>query len=130
MPPRLIALLGSTLAGFAVAIGAFGAHGLRAALSPTALMTYETAVRYQMWHGLALVGVALLSHLIPSANRPLHIGAAFLFGGTLVFSGSLYAIALTGVSSWGAVAPLGGVSLILGWVLVGYGSTRLGNAKP
>jgi uncharacterized membrane protein YgdD (TMEM256/DUF423 family) len=94
----------------AVAAGAFAAHGLRASLDATALGWVETASRYQFWHALALIGVALLpSHwLVPI------VGWLFL-AGIILFSGSLYLMALTGVRILGAVTPVGGLALIAGW---------------
>jgi uncharacterized membrane protein YgdD (TMEM256/DUF423 family) len=114
--------LGGVFGGLAVVAGAFGAHGLRGRLSFELLQAFETAARYQMYHALALLGVALLLERRPSA--PLSAAAWCFAGGTVVFSGSLYLLALTGATWWGAVTPLGGVALIAGWVLVAYGLWR------
>jgi len=111
---RLFLAAGFLLAFLAVAAGAFGAHGLRAALDPAALGTWETAARYQMYHALALVAVGLAAAHRPSTWWS---GPAILFAvGTVVFSGSLYLLALTGAGWLGAIAPLGGASLLAGWL--------------
>ena len=111
---RPIAIAGALLAGLGVALGAFGAHGLRATLEPQALGWWQTAVDYQMWHALALVALATL--------RGIRTGLpALLIGsGTLVFSGSLYLMALGGARWLGMVTPLGGLLMIAGWVLLAW----------
>ena len=112
-------LIGIAAAGLAVALGAFGAHALRSHLSPADLLPFETGVRYQMYHGLALIGLALVADRRP---HPWLAGAGWLFTlGMIVFSGSLYALVLTGARWWGAVTPLGGVALIAGWIGFGTG---------
>lgn len=105
--------LGSVFAGLAVALGAFGAHGLRATLSPDDLATFEVAVRYQMYHALGLLAVAWASTRWEGAGITL-AGWAFVVG-ILVFSGSLYVLVLTGVRWLGAITPIGGVAFIVGW---------------
>ena len=113
---RIFFGLGSILAGIAVGLGAFGAHGLRGILSPEDLVTFETGVRYQMYHGLALLGVA---GAVTQGETVLLEWSGWLFVlGILVFSGSLYILVLTGQRWLGAVTPLGGLALILGWVLL------------
>ena len=111
---RVFLALGAVSAGLGVALGAFGAHGLRARLAPEALATFETAVRYQMYHALALLAVAfVITRWAGSALPPV---AGWLFvAGTVLFSGSLYLLAVTGVRWLGAVTPLGGVAFIAGW---------------
>lgn len=104
-----VAPAGALLAASAVALGAFGAHALRSTLGATELGWWQTAVQYQMWHALALLAIAAL----PLRSR----AAAWLIGdGTLIFSGSLYAMALTGTRALGAVTPVGGALMILGWL--------------
>lgn len=103
-------LYGAALGGLGVALGAFGAHALRESLPSGALATYETGVRYQMYHALALLALGAQ----PSQRR----APAFLLAGTVVFSGSLYALALGGPRALGAVAPVGGVLQLVGWGLV------------
>lgn len=103
------------LSGFvAVAAGAFGAHALRARLAPDMLQVFETGARYQMYHALALVAAAFVAG---NGDRPAAAWAARLFIlGTVLFSGSLYALALTGVSRLGIVTPFGGVAFLAGWL--------------
>jgi uncharacterized membrane protein YgdD (TMEM256/DUF423 family) len=111
---RLFFSIGALSAMVAVAAGAFGAHALRTRLSAEYLATFETAARYQMYHALALLAVAWAVNRWPG---PLPIWAGWLFlVGTVLFSGSLYALALTGARWWGAVTPLGGVAFLAGWV--------------
>jgi uncharacterized membrane protein YgdD (TMEM256/DUF423 family) len=108
-------LLIGALAGFlGVGLGAFGAHGLRTRLSPEMLAVFETGVRYQMYHALALLLTAAAIGRIGGA-RLLVIAGWFFVGGIVLFSGSLYALALTGISILGAVTPLGGVAFLVGW---------------
>jgi len=118
---RSTALAGALLAGLGVALGAFGAHGLRDTLDARALGWWQTAVDYQMWHAVALIAIVSL--------RPVRSGlpAALLGAGTLVFSGSLYAMALTGARWLGAVTPLGGLLMIAGWALLAW---RLASDLP
>ena len=115
---RRFLFLGALSAFAAVAAGAFGAHALRAQLTPELLGVFETAARYQMYHALALIGVAVVS-----AHAPFRITAAagwFFTWGTVLFSGSLYFLALTGITWFGAVTPIGGFFFLAGWVcLVG-----------
>jgi uncharacterized membrane protein YgdD (TMEM256/DUF423 family) len=115
---RIAALLGAS----GVALGAFGAHALRGRVGPDLLEVYRTGVLYHLVHALAALGAAALG---PRLRFPA-LTAALFAGGVAVFSGSLYLLALTGVRSWGAVTPVGGVALIAGWVslLVGAVSRR------
>lgn len=113
---------GALSACVAVAAGAFGAHALRATLAPGALAVFETAARYQMFHALALM---LVAGLLERPRHPAIRRAAWAFlAGTFLFSGSLYALALTGQRWWGAVTPLGGAGFIAGWLLLAWGSWR------
>lgn len=97
-----------------VALGAFGAHALKARLSPEQLATFETAVRYQLLHALALLAVAWAVTRWP--GRPARASGWLFVAGTLLFSGSLYAITVTGVRGLGLVTPIGGVALLAGWL--------------
>jgi len=119
---RLFTALGAASALMGVAAGAFGAHALRARLSSEMLAVFETGVRYQMYHALGLIGVGLIASRWPSSQ----IGwAGWLFvAGTAIFSGSLYALSITGARGWGAVTPVGGVCLVVGWALVVWGVVR------
>lgn len=107
-------LLGA-LAGFlGVALGAFGAHGLRSRLSPEMLAVFETGVRYQMYHVLALLITAAAIGRLGDA-RLLVVAGWFFVAGIILFSGSLYALAWTRVTMWGAVTPIGGLAFLIGW---------------
>src|SRR5262245_47084251 len=110
--------IAALLGGLAVACGAFGAHGLRArfAADDPMLTNWETAARYQMYHALALLAVGLLATRSPS--RLLNFAGVGMTLGTLIFSGCLYALVLTGERRLGAVVPIGGVLLIFGWALL------------
>jgi uncharacterized membrane protein YgdD (TMEM256/DUF423 family) len=120
---RLFMALGSLSALIAVAAGAFGAHALRARLSPEYLAVFETAARYQMYHALALLAVAWAVTRWPG---PLAVWAGWLFvTGTVLFSGSLYILALTGTRWWGAVTPLGGVAFLAGWLCLALAALRM-----
>lgn len=108
-------LAAGCLLGFlAVAAGAFGTHALTGVLTPSRAQTWETAARYQMYHALALLFIGLAAARRPG---PRWAGPGLLFlGGTIVFCGSLYALALTGAGVLGAVAPVGGAALLAGWL--------------
>ncbi len=114
---KLWLLTGAALGGLSVMIGAFAAHALRPTLEATGrLDTFETAVKYQFYHALALLLVGGLRFFMD--DRLLGwAGAAFAVG-VFIFSGSLYVLCLSGVRAWGAVTPFGGVALIVGWVLL------------
>lgn len=117
-------MIGAVLGFVGVAAGAFGAHGLRARLSPVLLQVFETAVRYQLVHALVLVVAALA--LERGGSRPFAVACALFVAGTVLFSGSLYALALAGAPAWGMVTPLGGVCLLGGWVALAAGFARRG----
>lgn len=107
-------LIGAVAAFLGVALGAFGAHGLRGRLSPEMLSVFETAVRYQMYHALALLITAAAVGRIGDARLLVVAGWCFLVG-IVLFSGSLYALALTSVSIMGAITPIGGLAFLVGW---------------
>ncbi|RPD47753.1 DUF423 domain-containing protein [Hymenobacter sediminis] len=116
MTARLIIQLAALLGGLGVGIGAFGAHGLRKMLEASGRFeTFETAVRYQFYHALALLAVGILLHIKPELQS-LGTTAWLWLGGVLVFSGSLYVLCLTGITKLGAITPIGGVLLIAGWI--------------
>jgi uncharacterized membrane protein YgdD (TMEM256/DUF423 family) len=111
---RVFAGIGAVSAFLAVALGAFAAHGLRTRLPADLLQVFEVAVRYQMYHALALIAVAWASTRWPG---PAAAAAGWLFvAGTLIFSGSLYALSLSGARWLGAITPLGGACFLLGWI--------------
>jgi uncharacterized membrane protein YgdD (TMEM256/DUF423 family) len=110
---RTFLFLGALAGLTGVALGAFGAHALRARLQPEMLTVFETGVRYHLYHALALVATALI---LGRFNGKLVVAAGWLFAaGIVLFSGSLYALALTGVSALGAITPIGGLAFLLGW---------------
>jgi uncharacterized membrane protein YgdD (TMEM256/DUF423 family) len=118
-------LLLAALAGFTgVALGAFAAHGLKGQLSPEYLVVFQTGVHYQLVHALALFGVALLAERLPGR---LLTAAGSLFGvGILLFSGSLYALTLSGLGKLGMITPLGGLCFLAGWLCLGLAALRAG----
>jgi len=133
---RSFLLLGALFAFTGVAAGAFGSHALRAKLTPERLATFETAVRYQLWHALALFAVVFVDALGPFRAsgwtrfaplvtfRPFTLpnalaGWLFILG-ILLFSGSLYVLALTGSRGWGKVTPIGGFCLLAAWVSLAW----------
>jgi uncharacterized membrane protein YgdD (TMEM256/DUF423 family) len=111
---RTFLLIGAVLGFLAVAAGAFGAHALRSRLSPEMLAVFETAARYQMYHALALLIVASAIGHLGSARLLVLAGWCFV-AGILLFSGSLYALALTGTGVFGAITPIGGLGFLAGW---------------
>lgn len=98
-----------------VILGAFGAHALRERLGPQMLATFETGVRYQLIHALALLAVAILLARWPASSW-LHSAGVLFVAGTVLFSGSLYLLVFTGARWLGMVAPLGGAAFIAGWL--------------
>ncbi|MGQ7960557.1 DUF423 domain-containing protein [Pseudomonas sp. SP16.1] len=117
-------LLLSAFAGFTgVALGAFAAHGLKARLSPEHLAVFQTGSHYQLIHALALLGVGLLALHAPGRLVNL-AGGAFALG-ILLFSGSLYLLALSGVGKLGIVTPFGGVAFLAGWLCLGLAAWKL-----
>lgn len=123
MSPRIWLVVGAISAGVAVAAGAFGAHALRSRLSPTDLATFETGARYQMYHALALLAVGLVALRAPSAAATA-AGWCFVIG-TMLFSGSLYLLTLTGPRWLGAITPLGGVAFLAGWGALAMAALRI-----
>ena len=115
---RTFALFGALLALAGVALGAFGTHGLRGRLSPEDLQIFETGVRYQMYHALALLVVAWAATRWPGGGTTV-AGWSFLLG-VVVFSGSLYVLVLSGARWMGAITPLGGVAFLIGWAALAY----------
>jgi uncharacterized membrane protein YgdD (TMEM256/DUF423 family) len=119
---RLFLALGALSALVSVAAGAFGAHALRDRLAPDLLAVFETGARYQMYHALGLFAVAWATQRWPGGAAA---GAGWLFvAGTLLFSGSLYALALSGVRAFGAVTPFGGLAFLVGWAVLAYAAVR------
>jgi len=119
---RLFSLLGAACAFLAVAFGAFGAHSLKAILTPDMLVVFETGVRYQMYHALALLAVGWAAHQYPKVS--FHVAGWLFAAGILLFSGSLYVLALSGVRWLGAVTPLGGLCFLAGWAVFAWQARR------
>ena len=111
---RWFGVLGAIFGALGVGLGAFGAHGLRERVDAHGLEVWRTASSYQMWHALALLAVAWLIANAPSSAARVS-GIAFTVG-VLIFSGSLYTLVLTGQRWLGAITPIGGLALIIGWV--------------
>jgi uncharacterized membrane protein YgdD (TMEM256/DUF423 family) len=124
MTPQAWIALGSLLAGLGVAAGAFGAHGLEGRLTTEQLATFEVAVRYQMYHSLALVLVGLLGQRLSGAGLTI-AGWSFALG-ILLFSGMLYLYLFTGVRTLALIVPVGGVSMIVGWFALAVAALRRG----
>ncbi len=119
---RILLAAGALSAAISVAAGAFGAHALRTRLAPELLAVFETGARYQMYHA---IGIALAAWAAPRSPGAAAAWAGWLFvAGTVLFSGSLYALALSGVRALGAVTPFGGVAFIAGWVALAVAALR------
>ena len=117
---RTFLLAGAVAGLIAVGFGAFGAHGLRGRLTPEMLAVFETGVRYHMYHALALL---LTAALIPHVQSKSMAAAGWLFiAGIVLFSGSLYLLAVTGVTILGAITPIGGVAFLAGWACLAIAS--------
>jgi len=110
-------LLGALSALIGVGMGAFGAHGLKAVISSEMLVVYQTGVTYQMYHALGLIGVALI-HQQARDSKLLHWAGWLMFAGIVLFSGSLYLLALLNLKWLGMVTPIGGVCFLTAWLLI------------
>ncbi len=123
MTPRIVLTLAAALLFVAVGTGAFGAHALRVRLAPDALAIWQTAVQYHFWHGLGLLGAGILLLQRPQSGA-LAAAAVLFVAGIVLFSGSLYALALTGTRALGVVTPFGGVAFLGAWVALGWAAWR------
>jgi uncharacterized membrane protein YgdD (TMEM256/DUF423 family) len=123
MTAKFCLLVAALALAAAVALGAFGAHALKGHLSAEMLAIYQTAVQYHFWHALGLLGVGVLMTRSPDISALGRV-AWLLISGLLFFSGSLYALALTGVTWLGAVAPLGGMAFIAAWLWLAWWAWR------
>lgn len=116
-------LIAAAAAGFTgVSLGAFGAHALKSRLAPDLLAIFQTGVQYHLVHAVALLGVAVLAH--SSASVSARVGGWLFVAGILVFSGSLYALALSGIRALGAVTPVGGLCFLAGWAALAWAAIR------
>lgn len=113
---KIILSCAALSAMFSVVLGAFAAHGLKSKLSESLLTTFQTGVQYQMYHSLALILLVVLYRQVPQSL--LLYSAGFMFAGIVLFSGSLYLLALTQIKWFGPITPLGGVCFIVGWALL------------
>jgi uncharacterized membrane protein YgdD (TMEM256/DUF423 family) len=107
----------------AVSLGAFAAHGLKSMLGPDLLATFQTGVQYHMYHSLALLAVGILVLQFP-AHTGLRIAGFLFLAGIIIFSGSLYVLALSGIRWLGAITPIGGVAFLAGWALLAWSMLR------
>tara|TARA_B100001093_G_scaffold413695_1_gene403633 strand:- start:297 stop:665 length:369 start_codon:yes stop_codon:yes gene_type:complete len=115
---KSLLIVGSVFAALSVLLGAFGAHGLKNRLSIEDLVIFETAVRYQMYHALGILLMGLAS--IDLTEKLVSTPAYFLILGMIVFSGSLFLLVFTNLRWFGAITPIGGLCLIIGWLLFAY----------
>ena len=120
---RLFLMIGSLSAFIGVAFGAFGAHALRSRISPAMLEVYKTGVQYHLAHALALILIALLADRMRSPGLVRTAGWLFT-AGIVLFSGSLYALAITGTRILGAITPLGGLCFLAGWATLNVAASQ------
>jgi uncharacterized membrane protein YgdD (TMEM256/DUF423 family) len=120
---KLFLSLGAIAAALGVALGAFGAHALKARLSGDMLAVWQTAVQYHLWHALGLVAIGLLAQHLPAAG-PIRLAGWLILAGIVLFSGSLYVLAASGARWLGAVTPLGGACFIVGWLVLAFAVLR------
>ncbi|GIM47244.1 membrane protein [Collibacillus ludicampi] len=120
---RTFLFLGSTLAFLSVALGAFGAHALKSRISSDMLSVYETGVHYHMVHALALILIAILSDKMRYSSLVPWSGWLLLIG-IVLFSGSLYALSITGIRTLGIITPFGGMAFLIGWALLALAALR------
>ena len=114
--------IGAVLCGLGVTLGAFGAHGLRGRLTPEMLAVFETGIRYHLLHAVALLAVAWASARWP--NVWVGVSGWLFISGIVIFSGSLYLLAVTGTRWLGAITPIGGLCFILGWATLAMGALK------
>lgn len=120
---RTFLILGSLNMFLSVALGAFGAHGLKSRISADMLTIYQTGVHYHMIHALGIIAVALAASKLPAVALISWAGWSMLIG-IVLFSGSLYALSITGIKVLGAITPFGGVAFLLGWLLLAYSAYK------
>ena len=121
---KTLLAIGAIMGALAVAIGAFGAHGLEGRVSERMMENYQTGVQYHMFHSLGIIVVGLTAAVI-GGSALLGWAGSLMFFGMIVFSGSLYTMALTGMTWLGAITPIGGVAFILGWILLMIAALRI-----
>lgn len=114
MKNQKILLSGAVFMALAVLLGAFGAHALKKALSPDMLTVYKTGVEYQFYHALGLLATGLIGYRLQS--KWLNWAGICLIAGIILFSGSLYVLAISGIKAFGAITPIGGLAFVAGWI--------------
>ena len=120
---KIFVTLGSLSALIGVALGAFGAHGLKTRVAPEMLITWQTGVQYHLIHALGLLLIGILCQLMPEATL-VRTSGWFIVAGTLLFSGSLYVLVLTNIRALGIITPLGGVAFLIGWLMLAIAAWR------
>jgi uncharacterized membrane protein YgdD (TMEM256/DUF423 family) len=126
MPPtaKLLVILGALAGAAAVALGAFGAHALKARLTPDQLAVWQTAVQYHFWHALALVAIGIIISVALPGSTTLRWAGWLMVAGLVLFSGSLYVLVLSGTRWLGAITPFGGTAWIAAWLLLAWAVLR------
>ncbi|MBS4218838.1 DUF423 domain-containing protein [Bacillus sp. FJAT-49711] len=114
---KIFIIIGAINAFLAVALGAFGAHGLEGKLEPKYLEVWKTGVTYQMFHALGLIAIGIIGRNIPVSSLLSWSGWTMLIG-IILFSGSLYILSTSGIKVLGAITPLGGIAFLISWVLL------------
>ena len=114
---KLFVTLGSLSGFLGVALGAFGAHGLKTRVAPEMLTTWNTGVLYHLIHALGLVLIGIICQLLPEVPL-VRTAGWFIVAGTVLFSGSLYVLVLSDIKAFGMITPLGGISFLVGWALL------------
>lgn len=122
---KVFLLTGAIFAALAVILGAFAAHSLKSQISTDYLTVFETGVRYQMYHALGLLILALFMNQLSIINSTMLISGIGFISGIIIFSGSLYALSLTGIKWLGAITPIGGVAFIIGWICLAIAAFNL-----
>ncbi|MFV0282600.1 MAG: DUF423 domain-containing protein [Castellaniella sp.] len=122
MTSRFLMLCGALILALGVAAGAFGAHGLKRLVTPDQLEVWRTAAHYQMIHGIGLLLIAALWPRLAAA--PGALAGGLMLAGLVIFSGSLYALVLTGVRALGAITPVGGLLMIFSWLTLAWAAWR------
>ena len=122
MKNQKILLAGAILMGLGVLLGAFGAHALKTQLSPEMIQVYKTGVEYQFYHSLGLLLIGIIGFHIDS--KWLHWSAILIVAGIILFSGSLYALSISGTKILGAITPFGGISFVAGWICLAFAISK------
>lgn len=125
---KVFIAIGALAGLLAVMLGAFGAHALRGQVDENLLVAFNTGAQYQMYHALALLMVGVLAKLFPG-HKLLNWSGLFFVVGMLLFSGSLYALALTQIKWFGPVTPVGGLAFMVGWLLLAFATTKFKAVK-